>query len=138
MIIDSFFVHSAKMMQLLYGAVLYEGIGYTDTSDMGDIVIVCHELQYGTAHSSFFDTVFYGDDMLEVESYLVQLGFGERFEKTQVVMGYGDPFVFLCALYGTCGYVAYGTEGDDCQVFTFLQFTPFTYGDFFQRTFPVQ
>ena len=39
---------------------------------MGDIVIVCHELQYGTAHSSFFDTVFYGDDMLEVESYLVQ------------------------------------------------------------------
>ena len=105
------------MMQLLYGAVLYEGIGYTDTSDMGDIVIVCHELQYGTAHSSFFDTVFYGDDMLEVESYLVQQGFVERFEKTQVVMGYGDPFVFLCALYGTCGYVAYGTEGDDCQVF---------------------
>ena len=42
------------MMQLLYGAVFYEGIGYTDTSDMGDIVIVCHELQYGTAHSSFF------------------------------------------------------------------------------------
>lgn len=123
------------MMQLLYGAVLYEGIGYTDTSDMGDIVIVCHELQYGTAHSSFFDTVFYGDDMLEVESYLVQQGFVERFEKTQVVMGYGDPFVFLCALYGTCGYVAYGTEGDDCQVFTFLQFTPFTYGDFFQRHF---
>lgn len=76
--------------------------------------------------------------MLEVESYLVQQGFVERFEKTQVVMGYGDPFVFLCALYGTCGYVAYGTEGDDCQVFTFLQFTPFTYGDFFQRTFPVQ
>ena len=138
MIIDSFFVHSAKMVQLLYGAVFYEGIGYTDTSDMGDIVIVCHELQYGTAHSSFFDTVFYGDDMLEVESYLVQQGFVERFEKTQVVMGYGDPFVFLCALYGTCGYVAYGTEGDDCQVFTFLQFTPFTYGDFFQRTFPVQ
>ena len=88
-------------MQLLYGAVLYEGIGYTDTSDMGDIVIVCHELQYGTAHSSFFDTVFYGDDMLEVESYLVQQGFVERFEKTQVVMGYGDPFVFLCALYAT-------------------------------------
>ena len=56
----------------------------------------------------FFDTVFYGDDMLEVESYLVQQGFVERFEKTQVVMGYGDPFVFLCALYGTCGYVAYG------------------------------
>ena len=74
------------MVQLLYGAVFYEGIGYTDTSDMGDIVIVCHELQYGTAHSSFFDTVFYGDDMLEVESYLVQQGFVERFEKTQVVI----------------------------------------------------
>lgn len=60
MIIDSFFVHSAKMMQLLYGAVFYEGIGYTDTSDTGNIVIVRHELQYGTAHSSFFDAVFYG------------------------------------------------------------------------------
>lgn len=72
MIIDSFFVHSAKMVQLLYGAVFYEGIGYTDTSEMGNIVIVRHELQYGTAHSSFFDAVFYGDDMLEVESHLVQ------------------------------------------------------------------
>lgn len=60
------------MIQLLYGAVFYEGIGYTDTPDMGNIVIVCHELQYGTAHSSFFDAVFYGDDMLEVESHLVQ------------------------------------------------------------------
>ena len=28
-IIDSFFVHSAKMVQLLYGAVFYEGIGNT-------------------------------------------------------------------------------------------------------------
>ena len=81
MIIDSFFVHSAKMVQLLYGAVFYEGIGYTDTSEMGNIVIVRHELQYGTAHSSFFDTVFYGDDMLEVESHLVQQGFVERLEK---------------------------------------------------------
>ena len=62
-------------MQLLYGAVFYEGIGYTDTSDTGNIVIVRHELQYGTAHSSFFDAVFYGDDMLEVESHLVQQGF---------------------------------------------------------------
>ena len=69
------------MVQLLYGAVFYEGIGYTDTSEMGNIVIVRHELQYGTAHSSFFDTVFYGDDMLEVESYLVQQGFVERLEK---------------------------------------------------------
>ena len=78
------------MVQLLYGAVFYEGIGYTDTSEMGNIVIVRHELQYGTAHSSFFDTVFYGDDMLEVESHLVQQGFVERLEKTQVVVGYGD------------------------------------------------
>ena len=60
------------MIQLLYGAVFYEGIGYTDTSEMGNIVIVRHELQYGTAHSSFFDTVFYSDNMLEVESFLVQ------------------------------------------------------------------
>ena len=28
------------MVQLLYGAVFYEGIGYTDTSEMGNIVIV--------------------------------------------------------------------------------------------------
>ena len=103
------------MMQLLYGAVFYEGIGYTDTSDTGNIVIVRHELQYGTAHSSFFDAVFYGDDMLEVESHLVQQGFVERLEKTQVVVGYGDSFVLLRTLYGTCGY-----------------------GDFFQRTFPIQ
>ena len=105
------------MVQLLYGAVFYEGIGYTDTSEMGNIVIVRHELQYGTAHPSFFDTVFYGDDMLEVESHLVQQGFVERLEKTQVVVGYGDSFVLLRTLYGTCGHVAYGTEGDDCQVF---------------------
>ena len=126
------------MVQLLYGAVFYEGIGYTDTSDMGNIVIVRHELQYGTAHSSFFDTVFYGDDMLEVESHLVQQGFVERLEKTQVVVGYGDSFVLLRTLYGTCGHVAYGTEGDDCQVFAFFQSAPFAYGDFFQRTFPIQ
>ena len=64
----------------------------------------------------FFDTVFYSDNMLEVESYLVQQRFVERLEKTQVVVGYGDSFVLLRTLYGTCGYVAYGTEADDCQV----------------------
>lgn len=126
------------MMQLLYSTVFYKGIGYTDTSDMGNIVIVCHELQYGTAHSSFFDAVFYGDDMLEVESYLVQQGFVERLEKTQVVVGYGESFVLFRTLYGTSGYISYGAEGDDCQVFAFFQFTPFAYGYFFQRTFPVQ
>lgn len=73
--------------------------------------------------------------MLEVESYLVQQRFVERLEKTQVVVGYGDSFVLLRTLYGTCGYVAYGTEADDCQVFAFFQFTPFAYGDFFQRHF---
>ena len=108
------------MMQLLYSTVFYKGIGYTDTSDMGNIVIVCHELQYGTAHSSFFDAVFYGDDMLEVESYLVQQGFVERLEKTQVVVGYGESFVLFRTLYGTSGYISYGAEGDDCQVFCLL------------------
>ena len=63
------------MMQLLYGAVFYEGIGYTDTSEMGNIVIVRHELKYGTAHSSFFYTFFYTDYMLEVESYLLHQRF---------------------------------------------------------------
>ena len=96
------------MVQLLYGAVFYEGIGYTDTSEMGNIVIVRHELQYGTAHSSFFDTVFYGDDMLEVESHLVQQGFVERLEKTQVVVGYGDSFVLLRTLYARAATLPMG------------------------------
>ena len=75
--------------------------------------------------------------MLEVESYLVQQGFVERLEKTQVVVGYGDSFVLLRTLYGTCGHVAYGTEGDDCQVFAFFQSAPLLRG-FLPAAFPIQ
>lgn len=66
--------------------------------------------------------------MLEVESYLVQQGFVERLEKTQVVVGYGDSFVLLRTFYGTCGHVAYGTEGDDCQVLPSFSLRPLPTG----------
>ena len=112
--------------------------GTPDTPDMGNIVIVCHELQYGTAHSSFFDTVFYSDNMLEVESYLVQQRFVERLEKTQVVVGYGDSFVLLRTLYGTCGYVAYGTEADDCPGLCLLSVYALCLRGFLPAAFPIQ
>ena len=75
--------------------------------------------------------------MLEVESHLVQQGFVERFEKTQVVMGWRS----LCPSPHALWHVrlrCLWDRGDDRQVFAFFQFTPFAYGDFFQRTFPVQ
>ena len=67
-IIDSFFIHSAQLIQLLYRTVLYKCVGYADALYVRGVVVVRHKLQNGTSHAAFSCTVFYGNDAFEVVS----------------------------------------------------------------------
>lgn len=74
-------------MEVLDRTVLDEAVGNADSFHLGGIAVVGHELQDGTAHTSFQYSVFYCNNPAEIFPDFMQHFFIKGFQEAEVVVG---------------------------------------------------
>ena len=97
------------MVELLWSAVFNKAVGQTYANHLRHVAGIGHKFQYGTAHASFNDTVFYRYDAVEPFSYFVQHLLVQRLQKTQVVMGDAEAAFVDGPFNGAGGCIADGS-----------------------------